>query len=679
MPVKFDPLIGSLKITELPTLESGKYLTNNGSVPSWSSIGTPFDFKGVIACAANPNYPAATAADVYVVSTAGKIGGASGVNVEVNDSIICLETTVAGDHATVGSKWSVQQGNIDGAVVGPASATDGAIPLFDTTTGKLIKNSAYTPGSFATSAQGSAADSAYAAAVTNATDANTASTIVKRSGAGAFSAGAITTDAQMTSSLAIGTSPFAVTSTTVNTNLNADMLDGIHSASFRKIWTIGPAGSNANYVCDGTADDVEFNAAVAAATAGDMIFILPGTYVLTAQTLVSKQLTIQGASRESVICQVAGTPSFRIQLAAAGTKIIGVTHRHTTSWDGGAVHFDAPNCTVRDCIFNNSTNGARGLEIALANQRVEDCIFDQYLNYGITFSDGAQNIIIRGCRFLSYNTTAILLQRNIANGDFVIDNNYIWASYGIRQGVVLDASGSAVKGLRITNNHFRCGTYAILLDHLNTASPTSSSNVYIAGNNFEVGYHATAPICLRGVNYASIVGNDFAAAGASSTALIVLDKTTAGSLPCANVAIVGNAGDASASFYAVNETASGADNTIMSGNKWNTAKTANVLFTGTSSKNYDVSTLNVAVKVGTYTLTTADDFVSCTGTFAVNLPAATGSGKRFYVKSINGTITVTPNGADTIDGNATVDLVGDGTSMPTMVVVDTAAAVWRII
>lgn len=45
---------------------------------------------------------------------------------------------------------------------------------------------------FATAAQGSSADSAYAAAVTNATNANTASTLVKRDGSGNFSAGTIT-------------------------------------------------------------------------------------------------------------------------------------------------------------------------------------------------------------------------------------------------------------------------------------------------------------------------------------------------------------------------------------------------------------------------------------------------------------------------------------------------------
>ena len=44
--------------------------------------------------------------------------------------------------------------------------------------------------------------------------------------------GSIRTNTQFISTLAIGTAPLAVTSTTVNTNLNADLLDGLHSASF---------------------------------------------------------------------------------------------------------------------------------------------------------------------------------------------------------------------------------------------------------------------------------------------------------------------------------------------------------------------------------------------------------------------------------------------------------------
>lgn len=40
------------------------------------------------------------------------------------------------------------QANIDGAVIGPTSATNGNFALFNGTTGKLIKNSSYSPSSF---------------------------------------------------------------------------------------------------------------------------------------------------------------------------------------------------------------------------------------------------------------------------------------------------------------------------------------------------------------------------------------------------------------------------------------------------------------------------------------------------------------------------------------------------
>jgi hypothetical protein len=53
-------------------------------------------FKGVIDCSANPNYPAADRGWTYKVSVAGKIGGASGINVEVGDTLICASRRLNG-------------------------------------------------------------------------------------------------------------------------------------------------------------------------------------------------------------------------------------------------------------------------------------------------------------------------------------------------------------------------------------------------------------------------------------------------------------------------------------------------------------------------------------------------------------------------------------------------------
>lgn len=101
-----------------------------------------YQYKGVLDCSANPNYPAASAGWTYKISVAGKIGGASGINVEVGDTATCLvDSSASGTQAGVGANWIVVQTNIDGAVVGPASSTASDIVLFSGTTGKVLSDS----------------------------------------------------------------------------------------------------------------------------------------------------------------------------------------------------------------------------------------------------------------------------------------------------------------------------------------------------------------------------------------------------------------------------------------------------------------------------------------------------------------------------------------------------------
>jgi len=126
--------------------------TSNTKVPSQNAVKAYADaliaaangvvFKGVIDASANPNYPAADAGDLYRISVAGKIGGASGTNVEVGDLILCLDDgTSAGTQAAQGSHWNVTQVNIDGAVTGPASSTSADFATFSGTSGKVIQDS----------------------------------------------------------------------------------------------------------------------------------------------------------------------------------------------------------------------------------------------------------------------------------------------------------------------------------------------------------------------------------------------------------------------------------------------------------------------------------------------------------------------------------------------------------
>lgn len=99
-------------------------------------------YKGVIDASSNPNYPEADAGDTYKISVAGKVGGASGAVVQVGDMIVCTDDgSAGGTQAEVGSEWNIIQANIDGAVTGPASSVDNNFATFNSTSGKVIKDS----------------------------------------------------------------------------------------------------------------------------------------------------------------------------------------------------------------------------------------------------------------------------------------------------------------------------------------------------------------------------------------------------------------------------------------------------------------------------------------------------------------------------------------------------------
>lgn len=63
-------------------------------------------WKGDLACAGNPNYPAANAGDVYRCSTSGLVGGASGQYVYAGQLIVALAANAGGTEASVGTSWT---------------------------------------------------------------------------------------------------------------------------------------------------------------------------------------------------------------------------------------------------------------------------------------------------------------------------------------------------------------------------------------------------------------------------------------------------------------------------------------------------------------------------------------------------------------------------------------------
>ena len=97
-------------------------------------------FKGIV----NANSDLPGSHEVGWTYRVGTKGTYAGVQCEVGDLIICITDGTSANNA----HWTVAQNNIDGAVTGPTSSTDGNFALFSGTTGKIIKNSSYSPASF---------------------------------------------------------------------------------------------------------------------------------------------------------------------------------------------------------------------------------------------------------------------------------------------------------------------------------------------------------------------------------------------------------------------------------------------------------------------------------------------------------------------------------------------------
>ena len=82
------------------------------------------DFKGSTNASGNPNYPAGSKGDAYVISAAGKIGGASGKSVDVGDVYVASADNAGGTEASVGTSWFVLEHNLAGALLAANDLSD---------------------------------------------------------------------------------------------------------------------------------------------------------------------------------------------------------------------------------------------------------------------------------------------------------------------------------------------------------------------------------------------------------------------------------------------------------------------------------------------------------------------------------------------------------------------------
>ena len=117
-----DPTLSANSDANVATQKATKAYVDN-------AVTGLLDFKGTTDCSANPNYPAASKGDAYVVSVAGKIGGASGTTVDAGDWYVATADNAGGTEGAVGGSWGHVEHNITGLGTAAllAADTDGSL------------------------------------------------------------------------------------------------------------------------------------------------------------------------------------------------------------------------------------------------------------------------------------------------------------------------------------------------------------------------------------------------------------------------------------------------------------------------------------------------------------------------------------------------------------------------
>ncbi len=268
-------------------------------------------------------------------------------------------------------------------------------------------------------------------------------------------------------------------------DLDAHLADGTQHAKVARFIigtsTAGWTSANCDYLCDGTADDVEINAAITAlpATGGEIV-ILDGTYNITASINIPKDnVSIRGSGNTTTLKRMYnstntdsgptakglitlnGKSGCKIQ----GLQIDGTKATYTASYNYGiCLYSSSDNTVTSNTCTNNSSSGIYLYSSSSDNTVTGNTCNNNY--YGIYLSSSCSDNTVTDNTCNNGNFGIYLYSsssNNTITGNTCNSNNY----YGIS---LYSSSNNTVTGNTCNNNN----SYGIRL--------SSSSNNTVTGN-----------------------------------------------------------------------------------------------------------------------------------------------------------------------------------------------------
>src|SRR3954454_12424016 len=179
--------------------------------------------------------------------------------------------------------------------------------------------------------------------------------------------------------------------------------------------TVGPTGSGADYTCDGTADNIELQAAInAVASTGGVVHARAGTYSLSAAITIPSGVTLAGEGPATVL--------------KAATGLSGTTNLITNGSHAGG----NTGIVIRDLKIDGnrpnrtgSVGNETGHNIFLKNvtySTVQDVTAVDSFSANIAFGPGTNNSIIENCYTANAGNHNILLVGSETGPTYTYEN-----------------------------------------------------------------------------------------------------------------------------------------------------------------------------------------------------------------------------------------------------------------
>ena len=231
----------------------------------------------------------------------------------------------------------------------------------------------------------------------------------------------------------------------------------------------GWTASDCDYLCDGTDDQVEINAAIQALpTTGGEVVVLDGTYNITAAISVDKDnVKLSGNGAATVLKRMWNNSGSRYDGIVNIIAVNGNCDVESIFFDGNKTYFGSS----YNCAINITNEQASGILLYQSNNTIRGCKIQNSF-YGIRCSGMTQNNTITG-NTCNNNAVGITIDNNSTNNTITGNTCNNNVNYGIT--IDNNSTNNTITG-NTCNNNVNYGIYLVSNSTNNTITGNTCNN-----------------------------------------------------------------------------------------------------------------------------------------------------------------------------------------------------------